>query len=91
MTHKDSSSSLSKIGQWHLIAFFSQKIISVKTRYKTYDKELLTIIKTFKTWRYYLEGCKYNIFVFTNHNNFYQFMDIKSLSFYQVRLAKELS
>lgn len=59
-------------------------MISIETQYKTYDQELLAIIKIFKTWRYYLEGCKYKVFVFTDHNNLRQFIDIKSLSSHQV-------
>ena len=31
---------LDDLGQWHLIAFYSQKIISVKIQYKTHDGEL---------------------------------------------------
>ena len=42
--------------QWHSVNFFSQKIILAKIRYKIYNGELLAIIKTFKTWRYYLKG-----------------------------------
>ncbi len=38
-----------------------------------------------------MEGCKKEFFVLTDHNNFYQFMDTKSLSFRQVRWAQELS
>ena len=37
------------LGRWHLVAFFSQKIILAETRYKTYDGELLAIIEVFKT------------------------------------------
>ncbi len=62
-------SSKSEIGQWHLVAFFSQKMIPAKTRYKTHDQELLAIVEVFKTWCYYLEGCKYEVFVLTDHNN----------------------
>lgn len=39
----------SENGQWHLLAFFSQNMISAKTCYKTYNQELLTIDKAFKT------------------------------------------
>ncbi len=60
-------------------------MIPVKTQYKTYDQKLLVIVKAFKTWRYYLENYKYEVFVITNHNNLHQFIDTKSLSFCQVR------
>ena len=57
-------------------------MISAETYYKTHNQELLAIVEAFKTWRYHLEGCKYEVFVLTDHNNFYQFMDTKRLSFY---------
>ena len=46
---------LDNLGRWHPVAFFLQKMISAETRYETYDGELLTIVKAFKTWRHCLE------------------------------------
>ncbi len=66
-------------------------MIPTKTWYKTYNQKRLAIVKTFKTWRYYLEGCKYEVFVLTNHNNLRQFMDTKNLSSCQVHWAQDLS
>ncbi len=93
MTHKNLNpiSSYSKIDQWHPVVFFSQKMILAETRYKTYNQELLAIIEAFKTWRHYLEGCKYKVLILTNHNNLRWFMDTKSLSSRQVRWVQELS
>ena len=68
------------LGQWHPIAFYSQKMIPAKTRYKTHNSELLAIVEAFKTWRHYLEGYKYKLLVFTDHNNLCFFMNTKSLS-----------
>lgn len=48
VTHKDSFFFKSEIGQWHPIVLFSQKIIA-KTRYETYNPELLAIVEVFKT------------------------------------------
>ena len=73
------------LGQWHPVAFFSRKMIPAETRYKTHDGELLAIVEAFKTWRHYLEGCKHEVLVFTDHNNLRRFMDTKSLSSRQVR------
>ena len=70
--------------QWHPVAYYSQKMIPAKTRYKTHDGELLAIVKAFKTWRHYLEGCKHEVLVLTNHNNLCCFMETKSLSSCQV-------
>ena len=66
-------------------------MIPAETRYKTQDGELLAIVKAFKTWRLYLEGCKHKILVLTDHNNLCRFMDTKSLSCRQVRSAQKLS
>lgn len=49
MTYADSNFSKSEIGQWHSVAFFSQKIIPAKTWYKTHNQKLLAIIEAFKT------------------------------------------
>ena len=65
-------------------------MISAEIQYETYNQELLVIVKTFKTWRYYLEGCKYEVLVLTDHNNLRQFIDTKSLSSRQVQWAQEL-
>ncbi len=66
-------------------------MIPAKSRYETHDQELLANIEAFKTWRHFLEGCKYKVLVFTDYNNLRQFMDTKSLSSRQVRWAQELS
>ena len=81
MTYKNSNSSKSKIGQCYPIIFFSQKMISAKTCFKTYNQELLAIVKDFKTRRHYLKSCKYEVFIFTNHNSLCQFMNIKNLNY----------
>ena len=78
-------------GQWHPVANFSRKMIPAETRYETHDGELLAIVEAFKTWRHYLEGCKHEVLVLTDHNNLRRFMDTKSLSSRQVRWAQELS
>ena len=77
-------------GQWHLVAYFYWKMIPAETRYETHDGELLAIVEAFKTWRHYLEDCKHEVLVLTDHNNLRQFMDTKSLSSHQVRWAQKL-
>ena len=81
---------LDNLGQWHPLAFYSWKMISAKTRYETHNRKLSAIVETFKIWRHYLEGCKHKVFVLTDYNNLRRFMDTKSLSFRQVRWAREL-
>ncbi len=73
-----------KVGQWYLITFFSKKMISTQNWYKTYNQELQVIIKILKSWCYYFYSCKYKVFVLIYRNNFYWFIDRKSLSSYQV-------
>ena len=73
------------LGRWHLVAFFSRKMIPVGTRYKTYDGELSAIVEAFKTWKYYLEGSQQEVLVLTDQNNLRRFMDTKSLSSRQMR------
>ena len=87
----DSNLNKSDFGQWHPVAYFSRKMIPAETRYETHDAELLAIVEAFKTWRHYLEGCKHEVLVLTDHNNLRRFMDTKSLSSRQVRWAQELS
>ncbi len=65
-------------------------MIPMKTRYETYNKELLTIVKALKTWRHYLEGCKHKVLVLKNHNNLQCFIDMKNLNSKQVQLAQKL-
>ena len=78
-------------GQWHLVAFFSRKMIPAKIWYKTHNQELLAIVEAFKTWRHYIEDCKFEVFMLTDHNNVYRFIDTKSLSSRQVWWAQKLS
>ena len=76
---------LNDLDQWHLVAFFFRKMIPAKTRYKTNNRELLAIVKMFKTWRHYLKSYKHEVLMFIDHNNLQCFIDTKSLSSRQVR------
>ena len=78
------------LGQWYPVIFFSKKIIPAETWYKTHNGELLAIVEAFKTWRHYMEGCKHEVLVLTDHKNLCCFIDTKSLSFRQVCWAQEL-
>ena len=66
-------------------------MIPAETQYETHNGELLAIVEAFKTWRHYLEGCKHEVFVITDHNNLRCFINTKSLSSRQVCWAQELS
>ena len=79
---------LTSEGWWHPVAFIFCKMISVETRYKMHDGELLAIVEAFKTWRHYLKGSQHEVLVFTNYNNLHRFLDMKSLSSRQVCWAQ---
>ena len=65
-------------------------MIPAETCYETHNAELLAIVKAFKHWRYYLEGCQYKVLVLIDHNNLRRFINTKSFSFRQVCWAQEL-
>ena len=44
------------LSQWHLVAFFFQKMIPAGTRYETHNNKFLAIVEAFMTWKYYLKG-----------------------------------
>ena len=66
-------------------------MILAEIQYKTHDSKFLAIVEAFKTWHYYLEGCKHEVFVLMDHNDLRYFIDTKSMSFRQVCWAPELS
>ena len=84
-------SQLTNLGQWHLLAYYSQKKILAKTQYKTHNDELLAILKVFKTWQNCLEGYKHEVLVLTNDNHLRRFMETKTLNSCHVWWAQELS
>jgi len=43
-------------GRLHPVAFHSRKMDKAKINYEIHDKEMLTVVSTFKEWRRYLEG-----------------------------------
>ena len=59
------------------IAYFFKKHNSAECNYKIYNKELMTIICTFKEWCSELKDFTYLINVIMNHKNLEYFMFIK--------------
>ncbi len=51
------------------MSFISKKMILIKTWYEIHNNEFLAIVEIFKMWRHYLEGCKHEVLVLTDHNN----------------------
>lgn len=54
-------------------------MIFIESHYKTHNGKQSAIISVLKTWHYNLEGYNHKIFILIDYNNFYQFLDIKSL------------
>ena len=73
---------LNNLDQWHPVAFYSQKLILAKTRYKTHNGELLAIVEAFKIWQHYVKDFKHKVLIFTDHNKLCSFIDTKSLGSY---------
>ena len=69
------------------IAYFSKKMTPAKCNYIIYDKELLAIVKSFKTWRPELASVSayQPVKVFTNYQNLEHFMTTKQLNRRQTR------
>jgi len=39
---------------WHLVIYYSRKLILLELNYNIYNKELLGIVAVFKEWRVFL-------------------------------------
>ena len=78
-------------GVLHPITFFSKKHLPAECNYEIYDKELLTIVRAFETWRAELEGSAFPISVITDHRNLEYYMTTKQLSRRQARWSEYLS
>jgi hypothetical protein len=80
-----------KEGVLRPVAFYGRTMIAAELNYDIYDKELLAIVECFRLWRHYLEGSKYTIQVFTDHNNLQYFTTTKQLSCRQARWSERLA
>ena len=60
-------------GKLHPIAFYSHKFLKTELNYPIYDKKFLTIVNTFKEFRYYLKENMHQIKVYINHKNISHF------------------
>ena len=63
-------------GEWHLVAFYSKTMNPVECSYKIYNKELLAIMNSLRTWRAELEGIP---------NHFLYFIDYRALEFFGMK------
>jgi hypothetical protein len=70
------------------IAYFSRKPSPEEINYKIYDKELLTIIYTFKEWCPLLEGFPQTIEVISDHRNLTYLATNHLLNYHQICRSK---
>ena len=56
-------------GDWHPCSYLSQLFSPAERNYDIYDRELLAVIRTLKSWRHYLHGSPFPVQVFTNQKN----------------------
>ena len=56
-------------GDWHPCSYLSQSFSPTEQNYDIYNRELLAVIRTLKTWRHYLHGSPFPVQVFTDHKN----------------------
>lgn len=76
---------------WHPVAYLSKSLTETERNYDIHDKELLAIIRALETWRHYLEGCKYQVEIWTDHRNLEYFKKAQNLSRRQARWAQFLT
>jgi len=75
----------------HPVAFWSAKFSGPTKNYSTPDHEMMAIVEAFKHWRHYLEGSRYPITVFSDHNNLQGFMKQNYLNGRQARWCMYLA
>ena len=67
-------------GRLHFIAFFSKKLYKLEFNYSIYNKELMAIIKSFKEWKPYLNGTKYQMKIYIDYKNLIYFTTFKNIN-----------
>ena len=75
---------------WHLVAYYSRKLIPQELSYNIYNKELLTVVVVLKKWRTFLQRIIEPFIVKTDYKNLTRFLIIKELNQKQVKWAEML-
>jgi len=66
--------------KWQPVAFYSKFLSPVEQNYEIHNKEMLAIIHALEEWRYFLEGARYPVEIWTDHKNLEYFMMAKKLN-----------
>jgi len=75
-------------GRWRPVYYHSRKFNGAELNYDVHDKELMAIIDAFEQWRPQLMGAKFQIEVYSDHQNLTSFTTTKKLNRRQVRWAE---
>jgi hypothetical protein len=66
-------------GHFRPIEFLSRKLLPAEINYSVFDKELLAVIESLKTWRHFLIHSPHVVEVFSDHNNLRYFKTTQNL------------
>jgi len=77
--------------KWHPVAFYSKSLSPVERNYEIHDKEMLAIICALEEWRYFLEGARHPVEIWTDHKNLEYFMTAKKLNHHQAHWSLYLA
>jgi len=66
--------------KWYPVAFYSKSLSLVEWNYEIHNKKMLAIIYTLEKWRYFLEGARHLVEIWTDHKNLEYFMTAKKLN-----------
>ena len=78
-------------GEWHPCSYLSQSFSPAEQNYDIYDRELLAVIHTLKSWCHYLHSSPFPVQVFTDHKNLTYFCQPQSLNRQQARWLIDLA
>ena len=74
----------------HPVAFYSNRLNEHKENYEIFDKEMLAIMKALKKWRHHLQGAKYPVKVYSDHQSLTYYKKPQDLSPRQARWFTKL-
>ena len=65
---------------WHLVVYYSRKLIPPELNYDIYNKELLGIVAALKEQRVFLQGTTKSFIIKIDYKNLIGFLTIKELN-----------
>jgi hypothetical protein len=76
---------------WHPVAFLSKVLNPVERNYEIHNTEMLAIIQGLEEWRYYPEGARHPVEIWTNDKNLEYFRVAQKINCRQARWLLYLS